>query len=171
MGVRSDLAIAFSKEGWDKLQKHITDNLCSGGQDTIYVLLSDADKKLVHSNGDRLIFWECIKTYTDDVLSLVSAMDASLAREDFYSVELVEDGSEENNGCYWDNPFGIGTTHSIFMDESGCDTASDIVDDMYVKAVHTAAPIVPINDCVCHSCGNDRCSKNEKSCWKCGASL
>src|SRR5271165_2392511 len=27
------------------------------------------------------------------------------------------------------------------------------------------------NDHVCPSCKNDRCSKTEKSCWKCGAVL
>ena len=27
-----------------------------------------------------------------------------------------------------------------------------------------------INDHICH-CGNDRCSKTEKSCWRCGAPI
>jgi predicted RNA-binding Zn-ribbon protein involved in translation (DUF1610 family) len=30
---------------------------------------------------------------------------------------------------------------------------------------------VAINDHVCPACGNDRVSKREKSCWKCGNSL
>jgi hypothetical protein len=29
----------------------------------------------------------------------------------------------------------------------------------------------PINDHVCPTCKNDRCSKSEKSCWKCGGKL
>jgi hypothetical protein len=29
----------------------------------------------------------------------------------------------------------------------------------------------PINDHVCPTCRNDRCSKTEKSCWKCGGKL
>lgn len=28
---------------------------------------------------------------------------------------------------------------------------------------------IPINDYICKLCLNERCSKNEKSCWKCGA--
>jgi hypothetical protein len=30
---------------------------------------------------------------------------------------------------------------------------------------------VPTNDYTCPTCKNDRCSKTEKSCWKCGSKL
>ena len=32
-------------------------------------------------------------------------------------------------------------------------------------------PNVPINDHICLHCKNDRCSKSEKICWRCGALL
>jgi hypothetical protein len=33
------------------------------------------------------------------------------------------------------------------------------------------AVLAAVNDHICPSCRNDRCSKSEKSCWKCGNSL
>lgn len=32
-------------------------------------------------------------------------------------------------------------------------------------------PTVAVNNHICPSCKNDRCSKSEKSCWKCGGVL
>lgn len=29
----------------------------------------------------------------------------------------------------------------------------------------------PVNDHVCPTCNNERCSKQEKTCWKCGSNL
>jgi hypothetical protein len=34
-----------------------------------------------------------------------------------------------------------------------------------------SATAAPINDHVCPACWNDKCSKTEKSCWKCGSPL
>ena len=31
--------------------------------------------------------------------------------------------------------------------------------------------IIAINDHICKTCSNERCSKTEKSCWRCGAAL
>lgn len=33
------------------------------------------------------------------------------------------------------------------------------------------APTIAINNHTCPSCKNDRCSKSEKTCWKCGGKL
>lgn len=33
------------------------------------------------------------------------------------------------------------------------------------------AYVAAVNDHVCPSCNNNRCSKSEKSCWRCGSSL
>ena len=37
--------------------------------------------------------------------------------------------------------------------------------------IRTAFAPTPINNHVCPSCKNDRCSIGEKSCWKCGGAL
>lgn len=39
------------------------------------------------------------------------------------------------------------------------------------SVVKEAASTLAVNDHTCKACGNDRCSKTEKSCWKCGNKL
>lgn len=48
-----------------------------------------------------------------------------------------------------------------------------ILSDIVAPGVPVATPpsIVAVNDHVCPSCQNDRCSKNEKTCWRCGGVL
>lgn len=43
-------------------------------------------------------------------------------------------------------------------------------DDVQLQfvAIKTNTSSAVVNDHICVSCGNDRCSKNEKSCWRCG---
>jgi hypothetical protein len=38
-------------------------------------------------------------------------------------------------------------------------------------AIHVADEVQAVNDHTCPTCKNDRCSKTEKSCWKCGSNL
>lgn len=44
---------------------------------------------------------------------------------------------------------------------------------LYVLDVRSPiqANSMPVNDHICPTCKNDRCSKTEKSCWRCGNSL
>jgi len=43
--------------------------------------------------------------------------------------------------------------------------------DEKVKAQKAASNTIAVNDHICPTCGNDRVSKCEKSCWKCGGLL
>jgi hypothetical protein len=45
------------------------------------------------------------------------------------------------------------------------------VSSSYMPVVPVISSSVSINDHTCPTCKNDRCSKTEKSCWKCGNSL
>ena len=40
-----------------------------------------------------------------------------------------------------------------------------------VEVATTSTSTVAVNDYVCPTCKNDRCSKSEKTCWKCGGTL
>ena len=43
--------------------------------------------------------------------------------------------------------------------------------DANITQPTTATSSAAINDHICKTCGNDRCSKTEKICWKCGGKL
>lgn len=61
-----------------------------------------------------------------------------------------------------------------FADEDDEDFDSD-ENDSEVSDVSTNSNVISptqvVNDHTCLSCGNTRCSKTEKSCWKCGGKL
>jgi hypothetical protein len=59
----------------------------------------------------------------------------------------------------------------------GIDAYGDMIwrDKTYINTIEIKAsfinPDIAVNNHHCPSCNNDRVSKNEKSCWKCGGSL
>ncbi len=40
-----------------------------------------------------------------------------------------------------------------------------------LKQVVVSTTMGAVNDHVCATCGNDRCSRTERSCWRCGAPI
>ena len=51
----------------------------------------------------------------------------------------------------------------------GClDSFTLVSDDVVVKSTNS---IVAVNDYTCPHCKNDRCSRSERTCWKCGGVL
>jgi hypothetical protein len=175
MSIRSDLAIVYSKHGWEKMEAYFA-SLSQNDQGVILDLIQDADQHLIHADGDHLLSWTSIKSGCADTI-LLFAGHQNLSYEDFYSVEVYDcGGDEEISGGYCDNPFGICLNRSIFINDSDCEEFSleslmimqpqSIIEEP--NAQHTT---IIVNDCVCLVCGNSKCSSTEKSCWKCGASL
>lgn len=176
MGVKSDLAIAFSKEGWEQFQKYMVHNLASQEQDEISDTINAADTNCIHNDGSHLLFFESVKSYHDDMSRLLASV-RRVAEEEHYVLEMSEDGTSESFGSYLDNPFGIATCHSIGMNTDGCTFIPTIVGSnpgnirYWNLAIPVPATSKVVNDKTCPYCKNDKCSSQEKSCWKCGGVL
>lgn len=179
MGYREDVVIVYSSKGWKQLVSAIN-TLDKDDQILMKELISDhCDKSRVTDDDERLIGFDQIKTHVHDFkmfLSLHKQIDPS----DYLYLSLGEDGDEQYEGGYFDNPFNIGVTRSIHYEYIGDDNVSKLF------AAEIAQPkscnincnkscskklIEAVNDHTCNGCGNTKCSKNEKSCWKCGAAL
>lgn len=61
-----------------------------------------------------------------------------------------------------------GRTGGIFRQNQ---PSNRITDDDIRKCMDKLQSMPAINDHICPCCGNDRVSKSERSCWKCGGSL
>jgi len=175
MGIRSDLAIAYSKRGWEKMEAYFA-SLSQNDQEMILDLLQDAEDHYLHDNGDHLLSWTSMKTGCADTI-LLFAGHQELDYEDFYSVEVFDcGGDEEIGGGYYDNPFGICLNRSIFINANDCEPFSmeemrlmqnNLLDEEPLEQ----GSLTIMDDHICPACGNTKCSKQEKSCWKCGSSL
>jgi hypothetical protein len=176
MGIRSDLAIAYSKVGWEKMEKYFA-SLSLNDQEMILDLIQDADQHLIHFDGDHLLSWTSMKSGCADMDLLNHGHSSALDDEDYYSVEIYDcGGDEEISGGYYDNPFGICCNRSIFINDTDSEEFS--MENLLIMQPQSSkidssvsGPTVIVDDHVCPACGNTKCSRQEKSCWKCGSSL
>lgn len=74
-------------------------------------------------------------------------------------------GNVRHSG-YGPNLFTIGKYAFFYADEQSSDWTTAIGDVSINPMV-----AVPVNDYVCKRCSNPKCSKTEKSCWKCGEAI
>lgn len=183
MGYREDVAVVFSKEGWKELSLFFA---TSSNSFTVeqYELVKDflysADQHIVDStSGDRIFLFEYIKTYTDDYCALQSMLN-QIDDCKWMTFSLGEDGGSKYGGSYMDNVFCVGSTHSLLYNEDVGDNFSGSPTGLIVPTINAnSAPSMPIkvtsvqivvNDYTC-ACGNTKCSRTEKACWKCGAAI
>ena len=168
MGYRSEVALCFSKAGAASFHDYVINCLPDTAQNAIDSLLAYADERHVHPDGDHLYVWSSLKTSADDWQTLEGAFN-SLDTDEYYALYIGEDGESDNQGSYNNNPFDLYISHSFNMNTSGCISSCDGMEEDTDVEVQTQTTVM--NDHTCPSCGNDKCSKNEKSCWKCGSSL
>ena len=175
MGYREDVAVAISEAGWiDFLDEK--DNLSQEKINDIDSLLAVADEHWENPDGDHMFIFTSIKTGTDDFSAFQSVLVDAVPDRHWRMVSVGEDGAEDITGDWDCNPFDIGVQHQLSYNSGGCTlNQASMRKPVKVKPVAViAAPIVsgpPINNHTCTQCGNNACSKTEKSCWKCGAAI
>lgn len=169
MSFRADVAIAYTKDGWKKMEEYFIN--CSQNEQGILIdLLQDADKNLVHADGSQLLFFQSIKLGTPDI-NIYMMGHHLLDQSDFLRIDLDENGCEYFEGDFSNNPFGLTTVHHIFMSEGDTEEVTPpypwfvpLPEDEEITD-----PDIIINDTVCLTCGNDKVNSTETTCWKCGA--
>lgn len=169
MGYREDVAIAYSPEGWNQFLSALK-SLSDDQRAPIVELIEGADEAQINEDGEFLIRWSYVKTYCDDFKAYLD-LHSQVSCDEYYGVFLGEDGAQETRGSYCDTPYNLGFNYSINTNDIGdfvdCKSLIDV--EMNAKNPAKSPIVIPaVDDHQCISCGNDRCSKTEKSCWKCG---
>lgn len=168
---REDVLIALAPDGWLQLVEAIN-KLESEDANTIRNLINACDGARVTFDGARLLKFN--KVHEDDFQAFMDCI-SNLHETQYLGLFLGEDGVEKWQGYYWNNPFSIGVSRMVTHNNAGLDwTGDDMFAGMNTPAKNAPtipAPIACVDDHTCTSCGNTRCSKNEKSCWKCGTPI
>lgn len=170
MGYREDVAIAYSKEGFEELiEKMGSDLLSDEERDWAISFLDGADEKRLTDYGSRLYIFTSIKTVADDAQVVLHKLHGAINHHEYLVQYMGEDGGEDVDGGFFDNPFGIYVARSLSWDDAG-DSLSESLRDLvsFIPTPKSAInqPVVDNYTCVC---GNTKCSTQETSCWKCGA--
>lgn len=190
MGYREDVAVAIEVEGWNQLLSFIKawdQTAPEKSQSVVELIEAGVDEHHVNDDGDHLLIFTSIKTSADDYEAFLELLQNGTIRGnggvdyDKWLIRSVgECGEEETYGDWFDNPFNIGITHNLNFDADGTDYQSGpIIPGRANPTTKPVAPAVvikkvagpPINNHTCTQCGNAACSKDEKSCWKCGCPI
>lgn len=170
MGSREKLIVIYSKVGWERLTSLIGSTSFSG-QDRKYVLdvINDADCHQKDPSGAHLLYWVECDSSCNDMQLLLSRINGSIPSVEWFVHMIFDHGDEDSYGGYYNNSF----SPSIEREFSWTDHHTISGGKVNISDPVTPVPVVTvaINNHKCGACGNDRCSSNEKSCWKCGNPL
>jgi hypothetical protein len=184
MGYREDVACVFSPDGWNQFLSAVK-SYSAEDMDTVRGLINGADIARITLDGERFFKFDYVKTTTPD-FSLLTDACKQVDENEYLVLMLGEDGGEEYFGDFHGNQFCIGVSRMISYDPCGNDftgddffdvidaPSTDAVTDSSVGGVInniTVSAHVCVDDHTCVGCGNTKCSKTEKSCWKCGCAI
>jgi hypothetical protein len=178
MGYRSEVCLAYTKQGWESLMTLLgSASVKDDDRSAIAELINDADEHHLTDAEEHLIVYEFIKTGCDDFQSLMT-LNNQVDEEEWYVFYLGEDGAEDSDGGWCDNPFNLHVSRQLNYDTSGTTIlCGGVVAIRSSQVINQNAPTIPpppvqtVNDHTCSVCGNDKCSKAEKSCWRCGTPI
>lgn len=95
---------------------------------------------------------------------------------EFLCTMVIAPGTDHK--CGWDDMVYLGevVTHVRYVRKStfgnfsipGNVRTAPLKGNQKAAVTKASTPAKAINDYVCPACKNDKCSKTEKSCWKCG---
>jgi hypothetical protein len=166
MGYREDVVIVYSKEGWKQLQEKLND-ATTKHQYEILRCLNDADKHLTQNNGDHLFFYEYVKSGADDMEALFRLTQDEVSFDEYLIV--FQSSSDEPSGNYFESSFAPERVQRISFNE---DDATEVKDKFSLNGSATnQTSAKPVDNHTCVQCGNTKCNKTEKSCWKCGSAI
>ena len=122
MGYRSDVALVLSRKGTEKLNATLNDSKISDNtRSSLSRLLDNADDKHEDiSTGAKIWYWEWIKWYPEySDISILEELMSELADEEFRFIRIGEEMTDiEENGSYYNNPFGLDLTIGIVYNDT-----------------------------------------------------
>lgn len=167
-----DVGIAYSKDGWNQLCKHI-DTMDEESRLMVKEFINGHHRARVTDQGDRYVGFDSIDESWDGAFNCFMNCHNFIDSNNYLALIIGEDGAEDFHGDYFHNPFGVAVHRMIVIDPAG---SYFIGDDMFAfeapsetfKAEPLKESASSIDDHTCIACNNTKCSKTEKSCWKCG---
>lgn len=176
MGYREDVCLAYTKDGWESLMTLLgSASVKDEDREAISDLINGAEEHHLTDAEEHLIVYNCIKTGCDDFQAL-KHLNSQIDQDHWYAFFLGEDGAEDSDGGWCDNPFNLYVSRQLNYDANGSTFLSGkVITVKSSQVINQNAPTIPpppvqvVNDHTCKVCGNDKCSKTEKSCWRCGS--
>lgn len=170
MGYRENVCIVVSKSGWKKIVQYVQ-SMNDDNRSLIINFFKSADRNET-LNGDHLLVFDSIKTYADDSKLFFDNALAELDLNEYHIISVGEDNNIQQSGDYHYNSFDSHIVVEINIPNDG-EVFSDFeeFDSKQSEIIETINNTAIIDDHVCINCGNTKCSKHEKSCWKCGQSI
>lgn len=163
-----DVGIAYSEAGWNQLCKHL-DAMDQETRELVQDFINHNHRARITAQGDRYIGFDSIDESDNGAFNCFMNCNNFIDSNNYLALIIGEDGTEDFHGDYFDNPFGVAVHRMIMIDPAG---DYYLGDNMFAfeapQPVAIKQPETIINDHTCIACGNNKCSKTEKSCWKCG---
>ena len=163
------IIITVSAVGWQHVEQAYA-NADEDGKLSINEVLAES-KHIVSDDGDHLINIDWTKSNWKDLVSFRKLL--SNYEDEYYYLAMEENGTEEMFGNMDCNPFCVDIKHDLYYDDSIPAVKFGAFSTLASSVTATTVAVNEslVNDHTCGHCGNNRCSKQEKTCWKCGATI
>lgn len=171
MGTKEKLIIVYSRVGWEKLTALIgSTSFSSRARKNVLDVINDNDCHQVDPGGAHLLYWSECNTSCPDMHLLLDHLTSSKIPSPEWIVQIIFDnGTEDSYGGLYNNSFSPSVKREFDWESHNAIKGNRLdISDPQAPAPSVAKTV---NNHKCGACGNDRCSKHEKSCWKCGNPL
>jgi hypothetical protein len=168
MSSRDKLIIVYSKVGWSQLTALIGSYyfLSSRERKLAVETINDNDNHQTDPSGAHLFYFGECNTTSEGMQLLLVTLNGQIKSAEWFVSAIYDHGVEDTFGAYYNSSFKPGITRELtWEDHNAVGAGSLSISDPQTP---TTVVSTPVNNYVCKTCGNNRCSKNEKSCWKCG---
>jgi hypothetical protein len=170
MGTREQLIVVFSKNGWDQLTSFIGSTFVNNqNRKDVLDAINNNDDHQTDSKGDHLLHFQEVDSSSHSMQLLLTKLMGNIHSKEWLVNMIFDDGTEDSYGGYYNSSFNVSVRrHLTWVDVNSVPGGKlNVADPVAPKPVAST----PINNHKCSACGNDRCSKIEKTCWKCGNPL
>jgi hypothetical protein len=155
--------VTYSKDGWAQLLSCIPSGVTNH---EIITVIDNCETHLIDINGCHFIDFGYIDVAEYAFSSFLRYNEMNILDKDFLWISVSASGDEFQLGEYVTNPFNMKVKKSISFNIFGSEYSQKLENDPLLNKSPTVVPIVIDNHtCIC---GNTKCNKTEKSCWKCG---
>lgn len=172
MGTREQLALVYSKSGWDQLSNLIGSAFISDTErQRVIDVINDHDAHQTDPRGAHLLYFSECDTACQDVQLLISSLHSHITNREWLVHIIYEDGSEYSIGGFYNNSFSPSVQRRLQWNDNNTLNAGKVNISSLAPAVAKPVAASTINNHTCPTCGNTACSRNEKKCWRCGNPL